>query len=501
MSKKSKPNTTQSSPLQPSLEAAIKAVFDERAQPQSNLSLFDLNFPQQQNFIEDPAKRKALWCTRRAAKSYTGGIYLSETANKYHEVNCLYLGLTKFSAEGIIWNDILKRIDRKHELGMSFNSSKLIATSMTGSMIYVTGIDADADEMQKLLGRKYKLVIVDEAQSYSVDLRALIYGILGPAVVDEGGTIVIMGTSGNMKMGLFYDVTTGNEPGWKMFSWTAHDNPYVARQWKEELDDIEKNRPDFKKTSLYKQWYLNQWCVDEDAKVYRFRPERNSVPSLPAGVSDWHYVLGVDLAHSPDSTAFVVGAYSLIHPSLHFVLAHKQTKMDLTDVATYIRLLETKYKFEVKVCDGANKQAVAELNNRHNLGLIAADKTAKTDFIGIMNDEYAQKKIALLPEAQPLADEYEKLIWITDENNKIREPRKENPLIHNDLCDAGLYTWRFCYQYLFRPKEPFQDPTLQAVWEPKHIERLQKEVEAKQNQNLVDLQWDEAWNEDDDDGL
>src|ERR1019366_3251144 len=153
--------------------------------------------------------------------------------------------------------DILKQIDRKHDLGMTFNGSELTATLPNGSIIYATGIDADEDEMHKLLGKKWKRVVIDEAQAYSVDLRALIYGVLGPAMVDEGGDIWLMGTSGNLTTGLFYDVTNAKEPGWDLFQWTAHDNPYVAKQWQAELDDIDKNRPLFKNTSLYKQWYLN----------------------------------------------------------------------------------------------------------------------------------------------------------------------------------------------------------------------------------------------------
>lgn len=486
------------SPLPSHLEQAIKQVFQERESPDNPLNLFDLNFPKQNEFIADPAKRKALWCTRRAAKSYTGGLYLCDTVEKYHEVNCLYLGLTKDSAMGIIWNDILKKIDRNNNLEMHFRDSKRDVTSRTGSMIYVSGADADADEMQKLLGKKYKLIIIDEAQAYSVDMRSLVYGILGPTLIDQAGTVCLMGTAGNLIQGLFYDVTNGKEPGWKLFQWTAFDNPYVARQWQEELDAIDRERPLFKETSIYKQWYLNQWVIDEDAKVYRFRSDRNVAPCLPSDLSDWHHVLGVDLAHSPDSTAFVVGCYHEADPNLYLRYALKQTKMDITDVATKIKELETIYRFEVKITDGANKQAVAELNNRHGLNLLPADKTGKADFITLMNDDFKQGRIKLLPQTAPLQDEYNKLIWLTDGNGKVEEPKKENPALPNDLTDAALYLWRYCYQWLFQPKGKAKDPYAQSTWEPKHIEKLQEEVRKEQNPNALDLEWDEAWNDEDD---
>lgn len=505
--------------LLPATDKAIEIAISERYQPErdlATLSLFDPNFPQQEEFIRDTYRRKALWCTRRAAKSYTAGMYLCEVANKFHGVNCLYLSLTKDSAMGIIWKDILQVIDSKHELGMHFRESKRDVESRTGSMVYISGADADADEMQKLLGRKYKLIIIDEAQAFSIDMRALIYGILGPTLIDQGGTICIMGTSGNLVQGLFYDVSNGKEPGWKLFSWTAFDNPYVAKQWQEELDEIDKTRPLFKRTALYRQWYLNEWVIDEDAKVYKFSPSLNRASALPPGITDWRYVLGLDLAHSPDSTAFVVGAYHGSSKVLYLVYAHKKTKMDLTDVANFVRTLDERYHFDVRVVDGANKQAVAELNNRHSLGLIPApDKTQKADFIKIMNDDFIQGQIKLLPDTECLYNprasavgvkgakdggeelgEYQKLIWVLDANQKVIEPRKESPNIHNDAADGALYLWRYCYQYLFVSQEEYPDRSRQSIWEPAHIKKLEEQVRKEQNPDEMALDWNAEWDED-----
>lgn len=478
-------------------DLAIERVLAEMDQPDSKVNLFDLSFPKQTNFIEDPFKRKALFCTRRGAKSYSGGLYLCDTVEKYHGVNTLYLSLTKDSAMGIIWTDILQKIDNNHSLGMHFRESKRDVKSRTGSRIYVSGADADADEMQKLLGKKYKLIIIDEAQAFSVDLRTLVYGILGPTLIDQGGTICLLGTAGNLTAGLFHDVTTGKEPGWKTFEWTAHDNPYVAKQWQEELDDIAANRPLFMETSLFKQWYLNQWVIDEDAKVYKYRAKHNEAPSLPVGMDGFRYVLGLDLAHSPDSTAFVVGAYSESSPNLFLTHAHKATGMDLTDVAKYVAALEKQYPIDVQIVDGANKQAVAELNNRHGMRLIPADKTGKADFIKLMNSDFQQGKIKLLPSTEPLKEEYKKLIWETDGNGKVLEPRKEHPSLHNDACDAALYLWRYCYQYLFKAAESFPDRSKQEVWEPEHIKKLQDQVRKEKNPDELELNWTETWDDDD----
>jgi hypothetical protein len=297
-------------------------------------------------------------------------------------------------------------------------------------------------------------------------------------------------------------VTTGKEGGWKLFQWTAHDNPYVAKQWQDELDKIAREQPERMETSLYKQWMLNQWVIDEDAKVYKFQESRNLSDLLPYQLEHWHYVLGLDLAHSPDSTAFVIGCYNDASPTLYIVESYKALAMDLTDVATKLREFDAKYHFEVRVVDGANKQAVAELNNRHGTNLIPADKTGKVDFITLMNDDFIQGKIKLLTsKTKDLQEEYNKLVWLTDANGKVKEPRKENPVIHQDLCDAALYLWRYCYQYLFAPPGGVMNSSDQKVWEPLHIARLQQQVLDSQNPHHLDIgepdaidDWESQWN-------
>jgi hypothetical protein len=263
----------------------------------------------------------------------------------------------------------------------------------------------------------------------------------------------------------------------------------VAKQWQEELDDIKANRPLFMATALFRQWYLNEWVVDEDAKVYKFG-EANKALDLPKRVEPYHYVLGNDMAHSPDSTAFVVSAYHDEDPTLYFVYARKHLKMDLTALANERHRLNEIYNFEVEIADGSNKIALAELNNRLKCRFLPADKTGKSDFIRLMNDEFIQQRIKLLPGAydkhekdvDSLADKYSTLVWETD-NGKVIEPRKEHPGLHNDLCDGALYNWRYCYSYLFKPKLKEPDPRSQAVWEKKHTEKLSQEIQAQQNPN------------------
>ena len=105
-------------------------------------------------------------------------------------------------------------------------------TLPNGSVISVTGVDVDEKEMNKLLGRKYRLVCIDEASMYTIDLRNLVYGVLGPAMVDpnddgESGTICLMGTASDFPRGLFYDITVGKESSWQLYKW----EPPITPMW------------------------------------------------------------------------------------------------------------------------------------------------------------------------------------------------------------------------------------------------------------------------------
>src|SRR5271165_384483 len=103
--------------------------------------LFDPKFPQQLKFVNDPNKLKAIFCTRRAAKSFTAGLYMVYEALQNPGCNILFIGLTRTSAKDIIWKDILRIIDKKHRLNCKFNIVDLTMTFPNGSVIKITGID------------------------------------------------------------------------------------------------------------------------------------------------------------------------------------------------------------------------------------------------------------------------------------------------------------------------------------------------------------------------
>lgn len=411
------------------------------------LEPLSLAFDKQRDFIQDPARLKELFCTRRAAKSYTAGLYAFQVALDSPGCNVVLIGLTRESSKGIFWKDVLKDIDKRLGLGCKPNLSELSLTLPNGSFIFVTGIDASEEQMQKLLGRKYKLVVLDEGSTYSINLRSFV-ALMEPALTDQLGTLCMLGTSSNVTRGLFFDVSRGAEPGWSLHSWSAMDNPHMADNWAYNVACIETDRPEFLQSALFRQHFLNDWVIDESAKVYKYSPSKNLIRELPKlRLDGWQHVLGVDLGFD-DQNSFSVLAFHEDDRRLFVKKVHKESGMDFTATAQFVEKLDKTYSFNYKVIDGANKQGVMEMNRRHGLSLFAADKTHKADFIRLMNDDFTQGVIQLLPDAQPVAEEYESLVWATDIAGKILEPRRENKNLPNHGCDSTLYGWRKCYQYL-----------------------------------------------------
>lgn len=452
--------------------------------------IFARAFKQQRDVVLHPSRRKAIFCTRRSAKSYTMGLGLVHGALESPGSKGLFIGLTRMSAKGIVWKDVLQTINYDFNLGADFNIADLTMTLPNGSIIYITGVDADESEMNKLLGQKYKTVAIDEASMYTIDQRNLVYGILGPAMTDLDGTIYMGGTASDFPRGLFFDITTGVERGWELFQWTAHDNPYVSKQWQQALDDIARERPLYMETPQFKQWFLNQWVIDEEKLVYRFNPSRNLVKDLPKLQPDgWSYVLGVDTGWEDDN-AFVLTAFHANDPRLYVTRSYRRKRMSFDEVADKIREfcadpVMAPHKIFI---DGANKQGVESMRQRSAIPFQYADKQDKATFIELCNADMIQGRVLVVdcPENRPLWEQMAALVWVTD-GGKIKIPKKEHPSLPNHDCDAFLYAWRNGFHYHWAPQEQ-KIPIYSPAWYEKQSEQIwERERERLENEGQQTL--------------
>lgn len=468
------------------LEKAIAQIVSEKnaqLKPQEAPTIF----PQQAAFLEDPSRQKLLFCTRRAGKSWVAGLLLCLKATTSPGSVSFFAALTRESAKHIIWNPILKVINRLYSLRARFNESELSVKFPNGSMIYLMGVDADEDQRNKLLGQALALGIFDECAVYRTDLVRLLFEVLGPALIDHDGTVVLMGVANNFRRGYFYELTKDQDPQvpgtfevsdsfghkWSGHKWGASQNPYIAKNWAKKIAELIANNPRVVETPWFVTQYLGRWSRDQSRLIYKYQNELNDfdgrLPEYKLGA--WHMTLAVDLAHSPDSSAFTVTAWHDYDPITRIIESKKQLKMDFTDVANRIKLYQAKYPgIERVIVDGANKQGVAELQNRHGLALTPADKRDKVTFIEIMNGEFHCGKILVnATMCQDLIAEWADLIW----DPKAIE-KKEHPGCHNDCADTALYAWRFNYAY-FADEHP----------KAKTLEEMRQQDTEQQEQQIT----------------
>jgi len=441
--------------LTPQERSRLDALLKSSVQP----NLLKNSFSQQTAFIQDPCRLKALLGTRRMAKTYSAGLYLLKTALDRPNTSSVYLGLTRDTAKRIVWNDVLKSIVKKHKIeGVKWNETELTATLPNGSIIYVLGVNDSDSEVDKLLGKKFALAVIDEAASYTIDLHNLVYKILLPALADLGGTCCLIGTPDNLKRGLFYDLTRDvpcqpptrtDRQGWSIHTWSTWDNPFTCKQWEETINKLRVDDPHVDEQPWFQQHYLGKWTIDDSAKIYRYSAERNGWDGrLPEQRSPYHYTLGIDLGFA-DATALVVLAYHDYDPCVYILRGEKRVGKTISEVADWIKEWNGYYPFEAMVVDGANKQAVQEMVKHHALPLQAAEKSDKVSFIRIMNSDFISGKIRVdRVGCKDLIDEWDQLVW---DKRALEKNLYREGAFHGDLCDAALYGYRFTYAYAHQP--------------------------------------------------
>jgi hypothetical protein len=469
----------------PSPPRIIDDLWRSREEPRRAprvIRFVDDSLPEQAAFIRDSARRKLVFSTRRGGKSYGEGRFMLQEAWGTPNVSCLYVGLTRDSAWRTMWRDVLKDLDRKLGLGAKFNETKLLMTLPNGSTVQLLGLDATDDEKAKLLGGKYKVVVIDEAASFTIDLEDLVDNVVGPAVADLSGTIIMSGTPSNVHAGVFFGLTKDQNPmvpgrwsrdGWSCHRWSYEQNHYIRKQVENDIGLLVAAKPLIRNTPGFKMNWEGQWCIDDTLLVYKWQLGRNTftgvLPTFRTG--EWHYVLGIDTGWK--ASAFTLTAYHDHSPNLYVLESWKRRGMDITAMADVEKWYRSRFDIEQSIVDGANKQAVQEMNQRHGLSLVAAEKQDKFEFIDIMNDDFAQERIFVssakwepefverftdagrcgTPEYVSefkcglLRAEYTTLVIDEDKLKKLRK-REEQAGLENHCCDSTLYPWRKTYPYL-----------------------------------------------------
>lgn len=426
-------------------------------------------FKEQRDFVSDTSSRIAALTTRRAGKSFSVGTSIIHEAMNNNGINLLFVGLTKQSASKAIDKDILLPICRLFNIDL--RGSKYERKFPNGSILSITGMNASPAEKEKVRGTKYKIIYIDECQSYKQDLKDII-DIFEPCIQDYiDGKIIMTGTPCDDTSTFFYECTKQQgtrEPGWSVHEWNTLSNNKVqsdgysqAEKYKLQIQQKRLVNPLIDQTPKFQQEYLGKWVITTTAKVYKFNDDRNVItdPSIYNTLltdKKWQFILGIDFGFE-DSSALCVVAYHRNDPHVYVLTSEAHQHITITELANRIKQLNSVYHFSHMVGDSAAKQSIAEIAKHHQLPIKPADKLGKVGFISLLNADLITGAIKIDAENnQELIQQMKTLVW--DKKKLADHKYVELASIHNDVVDSFLYSWRMSRHYVSKPE--IQEPAL-----------------------------------------
>lgn len=451
-------------PLTPSQRAALEELARRRgliAQPGS-FRLEDHLFDKQLAFVQDPSPFKIGVTTRRAGKTISCATDLIYTALQTPDCVVLYITLSRKNAKRLVWPE-MKKIYAKFQLGPAegINESDLCITFPNTSRLYVLGA-SDKTSIEDFRGLPIKKVYLDESQSFPAYIEQLVDDVIGPALLDHDGQLVLIGTPGPIPNGYFYDLT--RNPSWALHSWSFFDNPklpFLAKglTHQDMLDrELKRRGVAMNDPSIQREWF-GKWIIDENSLVYHYNGKYNDYAELPPG--NYTYLLGVDLGFD-DADALAVLAYSDTHDKTYVLEQVVKRKQDLTALCEEIDKLRARYDISKIVVDtgGLGKKITEEISKRYEIPMVAAEKVRKVEYIELMNDALRTGKLMIKSNSQ-FAHDAMKVEW--DHDHSTPDKKVISKRFHSDICEAVLYVWRESYSYTFK-KQAMEPEYGTAAW-------------------------------------
>jgi hypothetical protein len=233
----------------------------------------------QQRILDSESRFRVVMCGRRFGKSELSQIEIISNALLGKSV--AYITPT-YQLARVFFERLIQAVpfeSNKSELTIKFPNG--------GTVDFFTG-----ERLDNLRGRKFHLVVVDEA-SFIPNLEDGWLNSIRPTLTDYKGRAIFLSTPKGKNF--FYSLfLKGGEPDWEAFRFTTYDNPYID---KGEIDDARTQLPEV----VFEQEYMAN-------------PAENS--SNPFGSSyikqctyalstEQPIVYGVDLAKAVDWTVII----------------------------------------------------------------------------------------------------------------------------------------------------------------------------------------------------
>lgn len=396
-------------------------------------------FDHQLEFALLPSRFIAAVCSRRAGKTTVCAVKaFQELLNRPNSIG-IYLALTDRSVDDIFMPAVLPLVN-KYKIKCKVNKDEIVFEN--GSKLLVCGAN-HTHKIETFRGIKLLFCIIDEAASFSEKiLHYLIDEIIGPALSDLQGQLMLIGTPAAHCQGMFYDVTTGQEGSdvWITRRWTAFDNPFMVVNFGKDAALFMKRKKCDETHPKFRREYKGEWCADDEALM--IKPFATNRPEGQYNSDSWRSCIGVDFGFN-DETAFSVIAWQYNNPKAWVLESFGFTESGVSQIANTLKRLKETYRPVSIVGDpaGASKIMMEEFSAKYHIHMKAAQKTNKAHYIEILNDALVNCELVLHPDTTlELQKEMKKVVWNEDRTRELEGMKC-------DQLDATLYAYREALAY------------------------------------------------------
>ena len=405
---------------------------------------------QREVFLDDMIHKKILIGSRRIGKTTVATRLMVKDCIRPNR-HALFIGLKFETAINLAFDETL-RVAESVGLVISKKSKNDGNIEFTnGSKITFKGNYTVRDQDTNFQGDHYSLVIIDEVQSQK-NVQHLIDDLLRPAMTDyPDSTMLLTGTPPRIK-GTYAEKIWKEFKGWKHYSWTMADNPFIINEnhtVESIIEDICKEKGITPDTPFIKREYFGSWEYDLESMVFKDYQKYKEIPAtfIPTDIA-----IGTDYGFS-DYNSIIALAYNRTTSQAYVISERKFNRATVTDIINACKeVFEYCKKFAIErnsnfdfaklafYCDTSDQSITYELNTNYKIPAYNCYKYDKKMAIAQLSDWCRTGKI-MIPEDGILQDEFERTVYKRDEQDNITS-EIDDDLFHPDATDALLYASR-----------------------------------------------------------
>ena len=469
----------------------LEELLEEAVRLKANKAfvLDEFLFKEQLDFVNDPARFATAVCSVRAGKTTACAADLINTALNMPGTTGLYITLARSSAKRIVWPE-LHRVVREFKIEAKFNEAELSISFPSGSKIYCSGANTEA-EMEKLRGlSNVALAYVDESQAFRSHLKELVEDVLVKRLYDTNGRCRLIGTPGPIPSGYFYTASQNNQ--WSHHAWTLHHNIWIERKSGLTVaqliqQDMARKGVDINDPSIQRECF-GRWVLDAESLILTYDAAKNHYDELPKG--KWKYILGMDFGYN-DADSFSVLGWTDTSADTYLIEEVVKEKQTYEQMVQNFEALHSKYSFLKIRADpgGGGKKLIESLRARYpTMPLEVADKADKIANLKILNNALRTGRFRA-KSASNFASDCNLLEYDADRST----PDKIVIRGHSDAIDSVLYPFKDSPAYYYIPPVELPKPGTpeHSKWQEEQffkgtMEKLERENKNKRAKDLLD---------------